>query len=58
MRAWCPRCDAVRPGQTVCPVCATPLATLDDTAAGDQQPDLPPEPAQAPATEPLGDLPE
>jgi hypothetical protein len=46
MRAWCPRCDAVRPGQTVCPVCATPLATLDDTAAGDQQPDLPPEPGR------------
>jgi hypothetical protein len=44
MRAWCPRCDAVRPGATSCPVCATPLATLDDTAAGDRQPDLPPPP--------------
>jgi hypothetical protein len=41
MRAWCPRCDAVRPGATACPVCATPLAVLDDAAA-DRQPDLPP----------------
>jgi hypothetical protein len=44
MRAWCPRCDAVRPGQTVCPVCATPLATLDDTAAAGHRPELPPPP--------------
>jgi hypothetical protein len=45
MRAWCPRCDAVRPGQSVCPACATPLATLDDGAAGsDHRPDLPPPP--------------
>jgi hypothetical protein len=48
MRAWCPRCDAVRPGETGCPVCGTPLATLDDTAAGGQ-PDLPPPPEVAPA---------
>ena len=53
MRAWCPRCDAVRPGQTVCPVCQTSLATLDDTAPGDQQPGLaPPDPAPAPPTPP------
>ena len=48
MRAWCPRCDAVRPGQAACPVCGTPLATLDDPAAAAQQPDLPP-PPEAPA---------
>jgi hypothetical protein len=47
MRAWCPRCDAVRPGETGCPVCGTPLATLDDTAAGGQ-PDLPPPPELTP----------
>jgi hypothetical protein len=35
MRAWCPRCDAVRPGATACPVCATPLAVLEDPAAAD-----------------------
>jgi hypothetical protein len=53
MRAWCPRCDAVRPGQTVCPVCQTSLATLDDTAPGDQQPGLaPPDPAPAPPPTP------
>ena len=53
MRAWCPRCDAVRPGQTVCPVCQTTLATLDDTAPDDQQPGLaPPDPAPAPPTPP------
>jgi hypothetical protein len=51
MRAWCPRCDAVRPGQTVCPACQTSLATLDDNAPDDQQPGLaPPDPAPAPAT--------
>jgi len=49
MRAWCPRCDAVRPGETTCPVCDTPLATLEDTAAGERPPDLPPPP---PADEP------
>jgi hypothetical protein len=48
MRAWCPRCDAVRPGETTCPVCATPLATLDDTAAGQRPADLPPPPDPAP----------
>jgi hypothetical protein len=47
MRAWCPRCDAVRPGETTCPVCATPLATLDDTAPGDRPANLtPPPPAE------------
>jgi hypothetical protein len=44
MRAWCPRCDAVRPGATACPVCDTPLAVLDDAARGERQPDLPPPP--------------
>jgi hypothetical protein len=49
MRAWCPRCDAVRAGETVCPVCQTTLATLDDTTSGGQPPDLaPPDPAPAP----------
>jgi hypothetical protein len=52
MRAWCPRCDAVRPGQTVCPACATPLATLEDTPAGDHRPDLPPPPPESPAPPP------
>ena len=53
MRAWCPRCDAVRPGETVCPVCKTSLATLDDTTPGDKPPGLPslsdPAPGPAPA---------
>jgi hypothetical protein len=48
MRAWCPRCDAVRPGQTDCPVCGTPLADLEDASPGGQ-PDLPPPPEAAPA---------
>jgi hypothetical protein len=48
MRAWCPRCDAVRPGQTACPVCGTPVADLEDATSGGQ-PDLPPPPAEAPA---------
>ena len=42
MRAWCPRCDAVRPGATACPVCGTTLATLDDPGTADHPPDLPP----------------
>ena len=49
MRAWCPRCDAVRPGRTTCPVCATPLATLDHATpaqAGAEPP--PPGPGPAP----------
>jgi hypothetical protein len=50
MRAWCPRCDAVRAGETTCPVCATPLATLEDTASGGRPPDLPPPPADEPAS--------
>lgn len=48
MRAWCPRCDAVRPGETDCPVCGTPLATLEDAATPAERP---PEP---PPTEPPG----
>jgi hypothetical protein len=49
MRAWCPRCDAVRPGATACPVCGTTLATLDDPGTADQPPDLsPPEAAAGP----------
>ena len=51
MRAWCPRCDAVRPGATACPVCDTPLAELDDAARGERWPDLPP-PAEGPAPPP------
>jgi hypothetical protein len=51
MRAWCPRCDAVRPGATACPVCDTPLAVLDDAARGGRQPDPPP-PAEGPAPPP------
>ena len=47
MRAWCPRCDAVRPGATACPACGTTLATLDDTGPADQPPDLPPPEAAA-----------
>jgi hypothetical protein len=52
MRAWCPRCDAVRPGETACPVCGTPLATLEAAAPppGDRPPEPPPE-------EPPGPLP-
>jgi hypothetical protein len=48
MRAWCPRCDAVRPGETHCPACGTPLTDLEDTARGDHPTDLPPLP-EAPA---------
>jgi len=51
MRAWCPRCDAVRPGATRCPVCATPLATLDDQGRAGSQPDLPP-PSEEPPDPP------
>ena len=51
MRAWCPRCDAVRPGATACPVCDTPLAVLDAAARGERQPDLPP-PAEGPVPRP------
>jgi hypothetical protein len=46
MRAWCPRCDAVRPGETTCPVCGTPLATLQA-----------PQPAPAPDAPPPVDEP-
>jgi len=48
MRAWCPRCDAVRPGETSCPACGTPLATLEDGAPADRRPDLPPPPEAPP----------
>ncbi|HWD46110.1 MAG TPA: hypothetical protein VHM23_20770 [Actinomycetota bacterium] len=48
MRAWCPRCDAVRPGATRCPVCETPLTTLEDPGRAGAQPDLPPLPEKAP----------
>jgi hypothetical protein len=48
MRAWCPRCDAVRPGETSCPVCGTTLATLEDGAPADRRPDLPPPPEAPP----------
>jgi hypothetical protein len=51
MRAWCPRCDAVRPGEAVCPVCQTALATLDDTTPG-EQPTGPPPPGPAPGPPP------
>jgi hypothetical protein len=47
MRAWCPRCDAVRPGETACPVCGTTLATLDDPGPAEHPPDLPPPEAAA-----------
>ena len=49
MRAWCPRCDAVRPGETTCPVCATPLAALEDPTSGGQPSDPPPPSADEPA---------
>jgi hypothetical protein len=55
MRAWCPRCDAVRPGATACPVCATPLATLEDATAGERPPELPP-PTQDPVPPPRSRL--
>jgi hypothetical protein len=51
VRTWCPRCDAVRPGETTCPVCGTPLATLQ-APPPPAKPDAPPpaeEPAQPPA---------
>jgi hypothetical protein len=47
MRAWCPRCDAVRPGATACPACGTTLATLDDPGTAGHPPDLPPPEAAA-----------
>jgi hypothetical protein len=50
MRAWCPRCDAVHPGETTCPTCGTPLATLEEPRPT-PAPDAPPtdQPAQPPA---------
>jgi hypothetical protein len=50
MRAWCPRCDAVRPGETTCPVCGTPLATLQASPPA-REPDAPP-PTDAPVQPP------
>ena len=52
MRAWCPRCDAVRPGETACPVCGTPLATLEDAAPAGDHPPEPPPPTEAPGPPP------
>jgi hypothetical protein len=52
MRAWCPRCDAVRPGETACPVCGTPLATLGDAAPAGDHPPEPPPPTEAPGPPP------
>jgi hypothetical protein len=49
MRAWCPRCDAVRPGETTCPVCGTPLATLVDRVGAERPHELPPLPPDEPA---------
>jgi hypothetical protein len=49
VKAWCPRCDAVRPGETSCPVCGTALAVLEDPPP--QEPDAPP-PPQEPAAPP------
>ena len=46
MRAWCPRCDAVRPGETACPDCGTPLATLEDAATPADHPPEPPPPEE------------
>jgi hypothetical protein len=48
MRAWCPRCDTVRPGASRCPVCETPLATLEDPGRAGAQADLPPLAEEAP----------
>jgi hypothetical protein len=48
MRAWCPRCDAVRAGATRCPVCETPLASLEDPGRPGARPDPPPPPGEAP----------
>jgi hypothetical protein len=50
VRAWCPRCDAVRPGETTCPVCGTPLATLEEPRPA-AAPDAPP-PVDEPAPPP------
>jgi hypothetical protein len=50
MRAWCPRCDAVRPGETVCPTCATPLTTLEVATAA--RPGPLPEPPAPEASDP------
>ena len=48
MKAWCPRCDAVRPGETSCPVCGTALADLQDPSPHEPDAPPPPEPAVAP----------
>jgi hypothetical protein len=52
MRAWCPRCDAVRPGETACPVCGTRLATLEDAAVPTVLPPEPPPPTEPPGPPP------
>jgi hypothetical protein len=51
MRSWCPRCDAVRPGETTCPVCGTPLATLQ-APPPPSKPDAPPSPPEEPVQPP------
>jgi hypothetical protein len=48
--AWCPRCDAVRPGGTACPACGTPLATLEAPRPA-AEPEAPP-PAAGQAIQP------
>jgi hypothetical protein len=48
VKAWCPRCDAVRPGETSCPVCGTALAVLQDPSPTEPDAPPPPEPAVAP----------
>jgi hypothetical protein len=48
VKAWCPRCDAVRPGETSCPVCGTALAVLQDPSPPEPDAPPPPEPAAAP----------
>lgn len=45
MTSWCPRCDAVRPGQGACPTCGTPLA---DLSGGRPRPAEQPAPPAAP----------
>jgi hypothetical protein len=39
--AWCPRCDAVRPGQAACPACGTPLAALEAPRPATTEPEVP-----------------
>jgi hypothetical protein len=50
--AWCPRCDAVRPGRVACPACGTPLAALE-APRPPAEPELPP-PADDQPVRPAG----